>query len=358
MNKICVFTGGNDKYFGLINDLINSIRHINKIIKIGIIDGGLSQENTRILKEKNCHIIKYNKLDHIITDKKSKINILRLWLDVLAEENNINATTLIWLDADTWIQNNEIFHICHQICLKDKLGIKSQSSRYDTKTIQYKKILPFKTYSLFFLRNILYKNTKTIPLSSNEITKLEAVATLNSGVFCLHAKSKSWEIIRNRQKYIIDNGGNLFSSDQLSIGYAVYLDDIEYELLPDYCNYFFSYKIRWNEKINKFVEYYPPYNEISVLHYCGLTKFTKNWTLKKMHTLTDQYIEKDISFKNKEKNFMKIDNDVTESIIEIKNHKSLINFIFNPITYKYLFYFTLCLLFFYLPICFKSYIIY
>jgi hypothetical protein len=229
----------------------------------------------------------------LVNDLKSKINLSRLWLDYIVNQNNLNIVTIILLDADTFIQNDEFIHICHGICKKNKLGIKSQSCRYDTKTIQYKKIIPMENFgflknkSLYLLRNIIYKNSSFIPLKSEYLDKLVASATLNSGVFCLETKSKSWSIFRKWQKIIIDNETNYFMSDQLSICYAVYLDNIEYELLPDYCNYFCGYPMRWNSIKNKFVEYYPPYNEISVVHYCGLNKNNKDWNKINVYDMYD-----------------------------------------------------------------------
>jgi len=166
------------------------------------------------------------------------------------------------------------------------------------RSINHRKVINYGTFSLFMLRNIIYKNSRNLGFTNDIIQKLEAVPTLNSGVFALDIDSPHWSRFRYWQEYIIENGGNRFSSDQLAIGYTIYLDNFNYELLPDVCNYFCGYRMRWNEITKKFVDYYPPYNEISVIHHCGLTKFTPDWDKISMVDMNDNKIIKSILYRN------------------------------------------------------------
>ena len=299
MAEAGLFTGGDDKYFELIADLIDSIRKINTDITIIVIDGGLNAENIQALKAKNVTLVNPTFCDDLIgINFKSKINILRLNLDRICEEYHLKLNTLIWLDADTWVQKLDyLLDLCFTVTKKNKLAIKAQISRLDTRSINTRKIINYGTFSLFMLRNILYKNSRNLGFTNDTIQKLESVPTLNSGVFALDIKSPHWNRFRYWQKYIIENGGNSFSSDQLAIGYTIYLDNFTFELLPDTCNYFCGYKMRWNEMTKKFVDYYPPYEEISVIHHCGLTKFKKDWDKIEIIDMNDEKIIKSILYR-------------------------------------------------------------
>jgi len=298
--EVAIFTGGDSKYFELINDLIVSIRKQNNDINMIIIDSGLKAEQIKILKNNNnIQIINAEKMlinDNI--ERKSIISILRLRLKEICDTYSLNYKILIWLDADAWVQNLEILlKNCANIANKKKLAIVSQNSRNSERSLYTEKIIELGTWSLFRLRNIVYKNSKGLGLSNNMLRKLEAKPTLNSGVFALHIDSPHWEKMRFWQQYIIDNGGKQFNSDQLSIGYTIYLDNYDYELLPDTCNYLCGcYKLRYNENTKKFVEYHSPYDEISVMHFCGLTKFTKDWEIREIYNMSDEKTMKSILY--------------------------------------------------------------
>jgi len=77
---------------------------------------------------------------------------------------------------------------------------------------------------------------------------------------------------------------------------TIYLDNYDYELLPDTCNYLCCYKLRYNENTKKFVEYHSPYDEISVIHFCGLTKFTKDWYMREVYNMSDEKTMKSILY--------------------------------------------------------------
>ena len=87
MNKTGIFTGGNDRFIDLIIDLVDSIRSINKEVKIYVINDNLSSKNINKINQREAIIINYNKFDHLFKNKKninSKINILRLRLNDIA----------------------------------------------------------------------------------------------------------------------------------------------------------------------------------------------------------------------------------------------------------------------------------
>ena len=298
MSNLCIFTGGDDLYFDLIHELIQSINILDNSIPVVVIDGGIHINNLTKINYKNVFVVRP---EFCNGESKSIVNILRLRLDQICKYYSLPYKTLIWLDADTWVQNLYPFlDICKTVCNKKKLIIKSQSSRLDRKTIQTQKVVNFGTFSLFRLKNIIYKNSKFLGFSNETLEKLESVATLNSGVFALDIDAPHWERFRYWQEYIIkENNGKKFNSDQLSIGYTIYLDILDYELFPDICNYFCGHPLRWNENTKKFVDFYPPYDEINIIHHCGITKFIDNWDKIKVLDMNDNSITKSVLFSNR-----------------------------------------------------------
>ena len=106
--------------------MIISIRKQDSNINIIIIDSGLKAEQIEVLKNnKNIQIINAESI--IINDnieRKSIISILRLRLKEICDTYLLNYKILIWLDADTWVQNLEILlKNCTNIANKKKLAI-------------------------------------------------------------------------------------------------------------------------------------------------------------------------------------------------------------------------------------------
>ena len=114
---------------------------------------------------------------------------------------------------------------CANIKNKKKLAIVSQNS-LNYYSLYAQKIIELGTWSLFRLRNIVYKNSKGLGLTNDMLTKLEAKPTLNSGVYnstiysngfiCFSFKSINWF--------------TLFSGYSTWINYGSCPND--YELLP------------------------------------------------------------------------------------------------------------------------------
>jgi hypothetical protein len=61
--------------------------------------------------------------------------------------------------------------------------------------------------------------------------------------------------------------GRLFTSDQLSMAGAVYLDGLPVELLPEWCNYIGPW--RFDPERRELVEYYLPNRRLGVVHMAG-----------------------------------------------------------------------------------------
>tara|TARA_Y100000389_G_scaffold65861_1_gene61971 strand:+ start:689 stop:1588 length:900 start_codon:yes stop_codon:yes gene_type:complete len=265
-DKITIVSGGDTKYFQLLKELAHSVRDKpeGKDINIVFLDGGLSKEDINYFKNLNINVINPGWCNSLAERRARgrdflKINIAKLYLDQLIP----NTEIIIWVDADAWIQNFEFINLYNLVARKKKLAIVSQASRLQPQHIQYRKWF---FHQLVELRNILYKNARRSGLKLSEIKSLQARPTLNAGSYALHINAPHWKQFRFWQNEILKKG-RLFTSDQLAMGLTIYHDNYSYEALPDICNYMGPW--RYSNEDSVFVDYYAPYNPVSVMHLAG-----------------------------------------------------------------------------------------
>ena len=265
-DKITIVSGGDTKYFQLLKELAHSMRDKpeGKDINIVFLDGGLSKEDINYFKNLDINVINPGWCNSLAERRARgrdflKINIAKLYLDQLIP----NTEIIIWVDADAWIQNFDFINLYDLVARKKKLAVVSQASRLQPHHIQYRKWI---FHQLVELRNILYKNARRSGLKPSEIKSLQARPTLNAGSYALHIDAPHWKQFRFWQNEILKKG-RLFTSDQLAMGLTIYHDNFSYEALPDICNYMGPW--RYSNEDNIFVDYYAPYNPVSVMHLAG-----------------------------------------------------------------------------------------
>ncbi len=262
---LLIVSGGDAGYYPLLSELAQSIRqHDNEqSLRVAFLDGGLTDVQKTALQSFAIDIIDPGWC-HPLAEKKNrgrdylKINIAKLHLDRLFPEDKI----ILWVDGDTWFQNFNSLELFYAVANKNKLAVVSQASRLQSSHIVFKK----KFGDLVTLRNILYKNGKKAGLSGRLLENLMARPTLNAGAYALKNGAPHWEKFRYWQDKTLSKG-RLFTSDQLAFGLAVYEDGLAYEALPDICNYRGPW--RWDQATQQFVDYYAPYDPVSIVHLCG-----------------------------------------------------------------------------------------
>ena len=294
--NLLLVSGGDTKYFNLLRELLYSVRNLpdgNKV-NLAFLDGGLKANEVDFFKKKNVAVVDPGWL-HPIAEKKCrgrnflKINIAKLHLDKIFPEYKI----IIWIDGDAWLQNTSAIKLFELVALKKKLAIVSQASRLQENHIAFKNSF----FNFVKLRNILYKNAVRSGLNRSICLNLQGRPTLNAGAYALHQSSAHWENFRYWQDIILKKG-RLFTSDQLAMGLAIYQDNLSYEALPDICNYMGPW--RWCQKRKLFVDYFAPYDPISVVHLAGHDNMRADPATKiTVMDMNDASIEKSLRFKGK-----------------------------------------------------------
>ena len=265
METILIVSGGDSKYFDLLSELLLSLRRIPNGDKynLAFLDGGLLA-NQKLFFTNNGVVVVDPGWRHPLAEKRCrgrnhlKINIAKLHLDKIFP----TYKTIIWLDGDTWLQNDQAIKLLTMVAKKNKFAIVSQASRLQDKHIEFRSWI----FGLVSLRNILYKNAKRAGLPPSIIKKLQAKPTLNAGSYALSVDAPHWERFRFWQDIALKKG-RLFTSDQLAMGLTVYEDKMPFEALPDICNYMGPW--RWCTKRKLFIDYFAPYDPVSVVHLAG-----------------------------------------------------------------------------------------
>lgn len=262
-----IVTGGDAVYFPLIEELAASIRAHRTAEEVGVvvIDAGLepgqrehlaSRYGARLLDvgwELGVPASRVRGRDHL------KVQVARAFLDRYVPE----AELIAWIDADAWVQDAGGLDLLFRGAELGRLAIVSQTSRYS----QVGMTLRWGPFGWARVRSILYKNARRARVPETDARRIGDRPTLNSGVFALHRDAPHWAMWRARQAEVIRRG-RIFTSDQLSLALAVYIDGAPVELMPETCNYMGPL---WTCSADEatLVERYLPNAPLGVVHMAG-----------------------------------------------------------------------------------------
>lgn len=241
--KRSVVTGGDAAFFPLLRELLASVREVRSAeeVELVVLDCGLLPEQADDLKmhfgvrvvvpgwEYRLNKARIRGREHL------KVQIARAFLDTHCPDSDLIA----WLDADTWVQDISALDMLFEAAAEGKLAIVSEGSRYAEQAIWVR----WRFFGTAEVRSILYKNARRARIAERDARAIGVRSTLNAGVFALRRDAPHWAAWRRRQAQVIKRA-RLFSSDQLSLGMAIYLDKLPVALMPETCNYFGPWRCR------------------------------------------------------------------------------------------------------------------
>lgn len=268
MNKnpsFIIVSGGDAKYFPLLADLVASIRSLpeGKAAALGMLDGGLTHEQAKWFEAEGVKVVRP---EWPVSKSKIRtrgrdyllINLNKPALDQLFPDYEV----IIWLDGDTWVQTWDAIPMFIHVANKGKLAIVSRATRLQTSHIRMRRRL----FGWVEPRGVLFKNARRAKLPSRLVWSLVNRPVLNAGAYALRQDAPHWGIWRSWQLVCLRHG-RPFSSDQLSLALTVYENALPYEALPEICNYMGPWRIDLSK--NQLVEYFVPYNPVSIVHLVG-----------------------------------------------------------------------------------------
>ncbi len=301
LNSNAIITLADSNYFGLLEELINSIQthEESKNISICILDAGLTAAQINILKPK-VYSIKKAKWDievpgyKILKKEWLKSQVSRAFIPNYFPE----FKKYLWIDCDAWVNSWSAIDLYFKACNNGKLGI-TQSIGPGYRVMSKVKWLMGK---IAIIKSQNYKHARSSGISEDIARKLAFAPHINIGVFSLEKDSKCWSVWQKNLKKTLAKG-KIFGSEGLAINIAVYHDNVEVEFLPLRCNWITSHLLpKFDTENNTFVEPFLPNEEIGIMHLAaGIWKNNKDMRLNKdikieIKTLNGKKIEKSLRF--------------------------------------------------------------
>ena len=299
MKENVIVSLADSKYFELLNELIDSIKRFDesKNVAICILDAGLTEDQKLKLSQK-VDDIKSAEWDIKVSAFKVKG---REWLKSQVSRAFLpkyfpGYEKYLWIDADAWVNKWEALDLYFKGSNANKLAISTSADRSYGRVLRADWLIG----SIAKIKSQNYKHAKSSGFSETVARKIALMPHLNIGVFCLNADAPHWVVWQKNLKQALSSG-KIFGSEQVAMNIAIYVDDLEIEILPAYCNWTLIYRLKFDTVNNTFVEPYLPNHEIGIIHLAGKTsdvvRFNKNH-LSEIKTLEGKIIKKSLRFSN------------------------------------------------------------
>jgi len=298
MKKNVIVSLADSNYFGLLNELVDSIKSFEKSkdTAICILDAGLTSEQKKILSKK-VDEIKSAEWDIEVPAFKVKG---KEWLKSQVSRAFLpkyfpNYEKYLWIDCDAWVNDWTSVELYFKACENGKLGI--------TQTIGPGYKIMSKVNWLFgkvaIIKSQNFKHAVKSKIGLSKARKLAFAPHINIGVFSLEKNSPGWASWQKNLDQTLKSG-NIFGSEGLAINMSVYIDDLETEFLPLNCNWIASNLLpKFNEVENTFVEPYLPNYKIGIMHLAaGIWDDDKDMRLDKNVKIKIQSIQKNLLSKS------------------------------------------------------------
>lgn len=279
-----IVSGSDSLYYSNLLDLVRSIKdNIRGIdLDICIYDFGLAEWQLKELKPLVSGIVKpgwdvqYPFQDKIPEYKKYAT------VAPFTRKYFPGYETYVWLDADTWCQNDEGIRLLIRGAQKGRLAVISSTDRNYPSALSGGKVKALDNVPLLsglrLSTSTYLANTIRRCYSRSLGNKLFFKPLLNAGVYALRADSPHWEIWEDSlRKARFTRPSSL--SDQVPLNHAYYTSNFPVEFLPAWCNWMCNVRLpALDEQTGELVEPNLPHHPISILHLV-------NGTFRKIHAL-------------------------------------------------------------------------
>ena len=299
MKENVIVSLADSNYFELLNELIDSIKRFDesKNVAICILDAGLTEDQKLKLSQK-VDDIKSAEWDikvpafKVMEKEWLKSQVSRAFLPKYFP----GYEKYLWIDADAWVNKWEALDLYFKGSNANKLAISTSADRSYGRVLRADWLIG----SIAKVKSQNYKHAKSSGFSETVARKIALMPHLNIGVFCLNADAPHWVVWQKNLKQALSSG-KIFGSEQVAMNIAIYVDDLEIEILPAYCNWTLIYRLKFDTVNNTLVEPYLPNHEIGIIHLAGKTsdvvRFNKNH-LSEIKTLEGKIIKKSLRFSN------------------------------------------------------------
>ena len=297
MKKNAIISLANSDYFELLNELIDSIKRFDesKNVAICVLDAGLNQDQKNILKKK-VDEIKSAEWDidvpafKVIGKEWLKSQVSRAFLPRYFP----GYKKYLWIDADAWVNSWEVIDLYFHGSDNNKLAISTSADRAYGRVLRAEWIIG----GFAKIKSQNYKHAKSSKFSEKICRQVALKPHLNIGVFCLNEEAPHWGVWQKNLELALSSG-KIWGSEQIAMNISVYVDNMEVEILPAYCNWTLMDVMKFDTINNTFVEPYLPNHKIGIVHLAGKNnddvRKDKN-VLSDIKTLDNKIIKKSLRF--------------------------------------------------------------
>ena len=302
MKEHTIVSLADSNYFELLCELIDSIKSFEESnnVAICVLDAGLSDNQKNILLKKVDTIKKANwdievPSYKVIGKEWLKSQVSRAFLPKYFPGYN----KYLWIDADAWVNSWETIELYFKGSDNNKLSISTSADRAYGRVLKVDWLIG----GFAKIKSQNYKHAKSSGFSEKIAREVALKPHLNIGVFCLEATASHWDVWKKNLKIALKSG-KIFGSEQIAMNVTIYIDKLDVEILPAYCNYTLIDGMKFDTKRNTFVEAYLPNHKIGIVHLAG--KHNNNIRMNKNHlievtTLEGKIIKKSARFNQIEK---------------------------------------------------------
>jgi len=302
MKEHTIVSLADSNYFELLCELIDSIKSFeeSKNVAICVLDAGLSDNQKNILLKKVDTIKKANwdievPSYKVIGKEWLKSQVSRAFLPKYFPGYN----KYLWIDADAWVNSWETIELYFKGSDNNKLSISTSADRAYGRVLKVDWLIG----GFAKVKSQNYKHAKSSGFSEKIAREVALKPHLNIGVFCLEATASHWDVWKKNLKIALKRG-KIFGSEQIAMNVTIYIDKLDVEILPAYCNYTLIDGMKFDTKRNTFVEAYLPNHKIRIVHLAG--RHNNNIRMNKNHlievtTLEGKIIKKSARFNQIEK---------------------------------------------------------
>ncbi len=302
MKEHTIVSLADSNYFELLCELIDSIKSFEESnnVAICVLDAGLSDNQKNILLKKVDTIKKANwdievPSYKVIGKEWLKSQVSRAFLPKYFPGYN----KYLWIDADAWVNSWETIELYFKGSDNNKLSISTSADRAYGRVLKVDWLIG----GFAKIKSQNYKHAKSSGFSEKIAREVALKPHLNIGVFCLEATASHWDVWKKNLKIALKRG-KIFGSEQIAMNVTIYIDKLDVEILPAYCNYTLIDGMKFDTKRNTFVEAYLPNHKIGIVHLAG--KHNNNIRMNKNHlievtTLEGKIIKKSARFNQIEK---------------------------------------------------------
>ena len=302
MKEHTIVSLADSNYFELLCELIDSIKSFEESnnVAICVLDAGLNDNQKNILLKKVDTIKKANwdievSSYKVIGKEWLKSQVSRAFLPKYFPGYN----KYLWIDADAWVNSWETIELYFKGSDNNKLSISTSADRAYGRVLKVDWLIG----GFAKVKSQNYKHAKSSGFSEKIAREVALKPHLNIGVFCLEATASHWDVWKKNLKIALKSG-KIFGSEQIAMNVTIYVDKLDVEILPAYCNYTLIDGMKFDTKRNTFVEAYLPNHKIGIVHLAG--KHNNNIRMNKNHlievtTLEGKIIKKSARFNQIEK---------------------------------------------------------